>query len=787
MSPKRKKLTSAHWGSYYSEVKDNKLIALHPYEKDPNPSKISEGMIDAIDDNLRIRKPYVRKGWYEGYLKEKSQNSKQAHQRKRHIRGKDEFVELSWEEIIEITSNELSRIKNNYSNNAFFAGSYGWGSAGRFHHPQSQLHRFFNCYGGYTKSVNTYSYAASETIIPHVIGMSYRKFLNSHTDWDNICENTELILMFGGLPLKNSQVTSGGVGKHTTKEYLKKCANNKVKFYNISPMFMEADKIVNAEWIKIRPGTDTAFMIAIAYVLETKNLLDQTFLEKYCHGYINFRNYLLGKTDGIIKNPKWAENITGINETLFFELANIITQKRTLITGSWSLQRQQYGEQPHWMIVVLASMIGQIGMPGGGFGLGYSAENGIGNPVIDFKWPALNQFKNNINEFIPVARYSDMLLYPGKEYNYNGLNYSYPNIKLVYWAGGNPFHHQMDLSKLTKASSKPDTIVVNEIWWNSLAKHSDIILPTTTSLERNDIGIRHWDQTISPMHKAIEPIGDSKTDYEIFSLLSEKLDFKNKFTENKNESEWLKFLWNQAEKDALNANFNLPTFDEFWNGSFLEVLQPIKHQILMDDFIKNPVYNPLKTPSKKIEIFSETIDKFGYSNCIGHPSWLEPDEWLGSNLVKKFPLQLISGQPENRLHSQLDNGKESKSKKIKSREALKINPEDASKRKLKNNDIVKVFNERGSCLAGIIISEEVMPGIIFLPTGAWYDPEKTSDFCIHGNPNVLTKDQGCSSLSQGPSAHSTLVEIIKWKDKLPRIKAFDVPKISISISKRNII
>ena len=111
-------------------------------------------------------------------------------------------------------------------------------------------------------------------------------------------------------------------------------------------MFMEADKIVNAEWVKIRPGTDTAFMIAIAYVLETKNLLDRTFLEKYCHGYNNFRDYLLGKLDGIIKNPKWAENITGINETLFYELANIITRKRTLITGSWSLQRQQYGEQP---------------------------------------------------------------------------------------------------------------------------------------------------------------------------------------------------------------------------------------------------------------------------------------------------------------------------------------------------------------------------------------------------------------------------------------------------------
>ena len=175
------------------------------------------------------------------------------------------------------------------------------------------------------------------------------------------------------------------------------------------------------------------------------------------------------------------------------------------------------------MIVVLAAMIGQIGQPGGGFGLGYSAENGIGNPVKNFKWPALNQFKNLITDFIPVARYSDMLLNPGKNFTFNGQTYQYPNIKLVYWAGGNPFHHQMNLSKLRKATFKPDTIITNEIWWNSLARHADIIFPTTTTLERNDIGFRHWEQTVSPMHKAIDPIGNSRNDFDIFSLISETI------------------------------------------------------------------------------------------------------------------------------------------------------------------------------------------------------------------------------------------------------------------------
>ena len=224
MTSKIKKPTSSHWGSYYAEIENNKLIGMRPYEKDKDPSMIANGMIDAIDDDLRIKVPHIRKGYLREIRKEiLNKKISITGKRSREKRGLDSFVEVSWEEALEIASFELSRIKKNYGNKAFFAGSYGWGSAGRFHHAQSQLHRFFNCYGGYTKSVNTYSYAASETIMPHVIGISYRKFLDTHTDWNNIKDHSKLIVMFGGLPLKNSQVTSGGVGKHTTKEYLKSC------------------------------------------------------------------------------------------------------------------------------------------------------------------------------------------------------------------------------------------------------------------------------------------------------------------------------------------------------------------------------------------------------------------------------------------------------------------------------------------------------------------------------------------------------------------------------------
>ena len=780
MASKIKKPTSSHWGSYYAEIENNKLIGMRPYEEDKDPSMIANGLIDAIDDDLRIKVPHIRKGYLREIRKEiLNKKISITGKRSREKRGLDSFVEVSWEEALEIASFELSRIKKNYGNKAFFAGSYGWGSAGRFHHAQSQLHRFFNCYGGYTKSVNTYSYAASETIMPHVIGISYRKFLDTHTDWNNIKDHSKLIVMFGGLPLKNSQVTSGGVGKHTTKEYLKSCQKKGIEFINISPMEMEADIITNAQWIKIRPGTDTALMLSIAFILETESLVNKEFINKYCTGYDHFVKYIKGISDGKAKTPFWASKITGIPSNIIINLAKKISNNRTMITGAWALQRQQYGEQPHWMIAVLASMLGQIGLPGGGFGLGYSAENGIGNPVQYHKWPALEQFKNLVSEFIPVARVSDMLLKPGEIFPYNGKDIKYPDIKLVYWAGGNPFHHQMDLKKLTKAFKKPDTIIVNEIWWNSLARHADIILPASTSLEKNDIGIRHWDQIISPMQKAIEPIGESKSDYEIFSGLSTKLNIEEKFTEGRNEDQWLRHIWNEARESATKSNFNLPEFDKFWKDGFQEVLYPKKQTILLEEFRKDPINNPLPTPSGKIEIFSQTIANFNYKDCPGHPVWLEQDEWLGSPLTKQYPLQLISGQPANRLHSQLDNGSESQKDKILGREPIKINKEDAIARNIKNGDIVEVYNKRGKCLAGVIISSEVMKGVVFLAVGAWYDPIEDGSFCIHGNPNVLTTDQGTSSLSQGPSAHSTLVEVKKFLKELPPLNIFKKPNTNI--------
>jgi biotin/methionine sulfoxide reductase len=188
----------------------------------------------------------------------------------------------------------------------------------------------------------------------------------------------------------------------------------------------------------------------------------------------------------------------------------------------------------------------------------------------------------------------------------------------------------------------------------------------------------------------------------------------------------------------------------------------------------------LLTPSGKIEIYSSKIDSFGYDDCPGHPVWLEPCEWLGSKLSKKHPLHLITNQPKTRLHSQYDNGGCSLKSKISGREPVSINPIDAAHRGITNGDIVRIFNHRGTCLAGAIVTDDVMPNVVQISTGAWYDPlipGEPGSLDVHGNPNVLTIDKGTSKLAQGPSAMSALVEVELFKDDLPPIKIFTPPEV----------
>jgi biotin/methionine sulfoxide reductase len=199
--------------------------------------------------------------------------------------------------------------------------------------------------------------------------------------------------------------------------------------------------------------------------------------------------------------------------------------------------------------------------------------------------------------------------------------------------------------------------------------------------------------------------------------------------------------------------------------------------VLFAEFRRSPQEHPLQTPSGRIEIYSDAIAAFGYDDCPPHPTWLPPKEWLGAEGARRHPLHLVTIQPPHRLHAQMDAGPVSLAHKVAGRERLRMNPGDAARRGLASGDVARVYNDRGACLAGVEIDPGVAPAVVVMATGAWYDPADAGDRALdrHGNPNVLSFDEGTSKLSQGPSALSALVEVEKYRGALDAIGVFRPP------------
>lgn len=749
----------AHWGAFTADVRDGDIATVRADGGDADPSPLLGNLPGSIRHTSRITGPAVRRGWLD--------DGPGPSQR----RGADEFVAVSWDELTELLAGELRRIVDTHGNESIYGGSYGWASAGRFHHAQSQVHRFLKMLGGYTFSRHSYSLGATGVIMPRVVGTHDDLFRRS-TQWDVIAEHTDLMVCFGGVTLKNSAVNPGGATEHLTRSSMQRLRERGGKVVSISPL--RDDVNGDCEWLAPMPGTDIAIMLALAYVLATDGLADQTFLATYCTGYERFERYLLGTDDGVPKSPQWAAKISGLSADALTDLARRMVAGRTLVTVSWSLQRVRHGEQAPWMGLVLAAMVGQIGLPGGGFGHGYGSQNELGMPPLRCRLPTLPQGPNPVQTFIPVAAVSDMLLHPGEEFDYNGQRLSYPDVKCVYWAGGNPFHHHQDIPRLRRALARPDTVVVHDPYWTAMAKHADIVVPSTTSYERDDYSGSRNDPLLMAMPALAEPYADSRDDYTTFAALADRLGFGDQFTEGRTAKEWLVHLY---EKWSTELDFVVPSFEDFWREGRLRL--PTEAGLtLLADFRSDPVTHQLGTPSGRIEIFSADIDGFGYDDCAGHPKWYEPAEWLGGDRAASYPLHLLANQPASRLHSQLDGGGTSQNSKVAGREPIRINPADAAERNLVDGDVVRVFNDRGACLAGVVLDDGLRPKVVQLSTGAWYDPEDPANpdaLCVHGNPNVLTADVGTSSLAKGCTGAHVLVEIAKHTGPLPPVRAHQPP------------
>ncbi|WP_432509258.1 molybdopterin-dependent oxidoreductase [Kineococcus auxinigenes] len=752
---------SSHWGAFTATTGADGRVTVHPHPDDPDPSPLLGNVPVAATPTARVLRPHVRRGWWE--------DGPGPDER----RGEDEFIPVGWDEVLDRLAAELSRVLGEHGPTAVFAGSYGWASAGRFHHAQSQIHRFWHCLGGAVRSSWTYSHGVGEVLVPHVVGS--QEPLISPTALSSIEAHTDLVLAFGGLPAKNSEVASGGISRHEIAGRLRGAKARGAQFVLVSPLRDDLAAELDAQWIAPVPGTDAALLLAMCRVLVEEGLHDPGFLERCCSGTEEFLASLDGADDGVVKTPEWAEGITGVPAATIRRLARRAAAGRTMVTVSWSVARTRFGEQPLWAAVAFACLLGQIGLPGGGFGHGYASTGGVGRRSGHYPLPTLPQFADPLRVRIPVARIADALLHPGEPYEVDGRHEVYPHLRLVHWAGGNPFHHHQDLQRLRRAFRAAETVVVHEPFWTTTARHADVVLATTTTLEREDVGAARYDDRLIHMGRVHEPLGEARDDYAVLSALAGRLGAGERFTEGRTAAQWVEHLYEQWRTGpAARAGITAPPHAEFRAAGEFPLPDEPEEKVMFSAFRADPQRFGLRTPSGRIELHSPTVAGFGYDDCPGHPVHLPADETPDD----EFPLWLVANNPATRLHSQLDHGAHSQAGKVAGREPVRMHPRDAAARGLADGQVVVLRSRRGSCLGGLVLSRDVRPGVVQMSTGAWWDPVAGAEAgvtCGYGNVNVLTRDVGSSRLAQACTGQHAAVQVAAHTGPVPRVTVFDQP------------
>jgi len=762
-SPVKKIPSASHFGAFYAYVQDGKIIDIKPQGKDSRPGMM-KALVDRNYSNSRIKYPYVRKSFLEG----KANNGE--------LRGKEEFVRVSWDKALKLVAKKL---KDTPRDSIYNGTTDAWSHPGLLNYSPTLAGKFFNTVKG--GSVNTdgdYSAGAALRTNPDIVGDI--EVYSLQTAHEQILPNTQVYVMWGADLFKTNKIDFA-VANRKNDEYFLKYKKSGMKFISIDPIKTETAKMFDAECIHIRPNTDVALMLGIMNYLYVTKKYDKAFIDKYTDGFDKFVPYLLGKTDGTPKTPEWAAKITEVPASKIKELADLFVSHRTLIAGNWSMQRAHHGEQVHWGIITLASMIGQIGLPGGGFG--FSLHYGGGGQASAGKSgpSGFSEGRNRVKSIIPASRINEALLYPGREINFMGEKLKLPHIKLMYVAGANNVGHQQDINELIKGLKKLDTFIVQEPWWTPTAKMADIVLPATNLLERDDISLlsgSYSGDKVYAMRKVVNNPYEAKDDYEIYSLLTKEFGTKQykKFTEGKTKMEHIKAFY--AGSDAAKTI----SFDKFWEKGYVEYEIPKEayKYVRQGDFRENPVKNPLKTESGKIQIFSKKFDDFGLDDFKGHVTWFEPAEYLGSKMTKKYPLHLLSPHATYRKHSQLDNTWIAELYKIKGREPIRINPADAKKYGVSNGELVEVYNGRGKILAGAVVTNDIREGVVAIEEGTWYSPEDPMVEGSRGNsgqPNVLTSSRPTSQMSQSTTANTVLVAIRKAEGVIVPNQAHLMPKV----------
>jgi anaerobic selenocysteine-containing dehydrogenase len=742
-------------------------------------------------------------------------------------RGKSPYIRISWDEAAQIIAGELKRINKKYGPEGVLSQSDGHGEAKVIHAAHGSANKLLAMLGGFTLQMrNPDSWEGWAWGAKHAWGMEPVGEMEPEANlMPDIAENAELLLFWGCDP----ETTSWGFNGQMASRLCYWFTQLGIKCIYICPDLNYGAAVHADKWIPIRPNTDAALQLAIAYIWITEGTYDKEYVATHTYGYEKFEEYVLGKEDGIPKTPGWAAEKTGIPAGTIKALAREWASKRTSImhgNGGPGI-RSAYSTEPGRLEVLLLAMQG-LGKPGThqakmlewGLSAGWHRKHSpmpiseiyprmlrfaysvpeIGArrvPMIEKTGSPRSQIEAllspvpvNPQQFIPKDLIHEAILNPPVSWYGNT---TFPGtvedqfVKHTYPAEGCSEVHMIwtdtpcwitcwnDSNSFIKAlrSPKIEFILAQHPWLENDCLFADIILPVSTKFEEQDITTDFESGQFSTVMRGgqcIEPVGESKSDYEIVCLIAEKLGLLEKYTGGKSVDEWIRLSF---ENSGIQDMVTFEEFDE--KGYFVIPTDPEwqKYPPGLREFHDDPGKHPLKTPSGKIEFCSQNLTRYFPDDKERPPvpHWIERgeshDERLSSERARKYPLLIMSNHGRWRVHAQCDDitwTREIETCKVKGPDGYKyeplwINPADAAARGLKHGDVVRVYNERGVVLGGAYVTERMMPGVVYMDHGARYDPVIPGELDRGGAINTITPHKTTSKNATGMVVSSFLVEV----------------------------
>ena len=663
--------------------------------------------IDELEATDRIQTPLIRTG----------------------PRGSGEFRETTWDEALDGVAESLGKIRDQYGSQSIL-GLAGSGSCrGAVHNTSRLTKRFLGLLGesgaeaqGYTGTRGGYSSAAQSFVLPFIFG-------RGDVGIDPLTlEESSLIILWGA----NVVDTRFGSDLETV---LRRVHRRGVPIISIDPRRSRTVSTLSDEWIPIRPGTDALLMSAILKIMIEESSIDREFLDTYTSGWGEIES-LLGTLDLAA-----AARVTGVELVTLRDLAGRYARARpTALVAGLSIQRTIGGEEAVRLAVALQAATGNIGIPGGAPGCNlWGLLPGPSFGRVEATIPPVRT--------VPVYQWPDAILDGPGPFTLGGDargrggqrggerggelgGDDEDSIRAVYIAGANYVVTGSDIEKNRRAFSRLDFAVCHDYRMTTTAIQCDVVLPTTTFLERNDVvfpagNYLFYSRAVST------PVGAARNDYDIFADLASRLGIEEGFTEGKSASEWLEYF---IEKSPID---DVPRFltDGMFDGGD-------HRRIGLAGFVADPIGNALPTPDGKIALVSSEYARYGAPRV---------PEWRGVLDESGFPLKLATPHARYRINSQYGEADWAKKREP---QALLMHPTDAAKRGIEDGDVVTVTSSIGSVPAIAHVSDDVMPGVLSLPAGAW--PSESGE--PSGAPNFVTSTAPTMP-SEGARTHTVFVEV----------------------------